>query len=63
MSGGAPELKAGGPSLGKTALLPSDVDARTPRGKEGVRGGTMGFPALNEWGYSCRLVDLIPKLL
>jgi hypothetical protein len=31
--------------------------------KEGARGGTLGSPALNEWGYSCRLVDLIGKLL
>jgi hypothetical protein len=23
----------------------------------------MGSPALNEWGYSCRLVDLIGELL
>jgi hypothetical protein len=32
--------------------------------KEGVRGGTIGFPALgNEWGYSCRLVDDLVALL
>jgi hypothetical protein len=31
--------------------------------KEGTRGGTMGSPALNEWGYSCRLVDLVERLL
>ena len=31
--------------------------------KEGAHGGTMGSPVLNEWGYSCRLVDLIGKLL
>ncbi len=31
--------------------------------KEGARGGTMGSPALNEWGYSCRLVDLVGILL
>jgi hypothetical protein len=31
--------------------------------EEGVRGGTMGSPALNEWGYSCRLVDLVERLL
>jgi hypothetical protein len=31
--------------------------------KEGARGGTMGSPALgNEWGYSCRLVDLVALL-
>jgi len=31
--------------------------------KEGAHGGTMGSPVLNEWGYSCRLVDLIDTLL
>jgi hypothetical protein len=31
--------------------------------KEGAHGGTMGSPMQNEWGYSCRLVDLIGKLL
>jgi hypothetical protein len=31
--------------------------------KEGARGGTMGSPTMNEWGYSCRLVDLVGKLL
>jgi hypothetical protein len=32
--------------------------------KEGARGGTMGSPALgDEWGYSCRLVDLVERLL
>jgi hypothetical protein len=36
---------------------------RSPALKEGARGGTMGSPALNEWGYSCRLVDLMGKLL
>jgi hypothetical protein len=36
---------------------------RSPALKEGARGGTMGSPALNEWGYSCRLVDLIGELL
>ena len=51
------------PSLGKTALLPSEIVAPAKRLKEGVRGGTMGFPTPSEWGYSCRLVDLIPKLL
>jgi hypothetical protein len=54
---------AGDRSLGKTALLPGEHDAATKRVKEGARGGTMGSPTLNGWGYSCRLVDLIPKLL
>ena len=31
--------------------------------KEGARGGTMGSPTSNEWGYSCRLVDLVGRLL
>jgi hypothetical protein len=31
--------------------------------KEGARGGTMGSPTSNEWGYSCRLVDILGKLL
>jgi hypothetical protein len=31
--------------------------------KEGAHGGTMGSPVLNEWGYSCRLVDLLGKVL
>jgi hypothetical protein len=31
--------------------------------KEGAHRGTMGSPMLNEWGYSCRLVDLMGKLL
>jgi hypothetical protein len=31
--------------------------------KEGARGGTMGSPTLNVWGYSCRLVDLAQRLL
>jgi len=31
--------------------------------KEGAHGGAMGSPVLNEWGYSCRLVDLMDKLL
>ena len=31
-------------------------------GEEGARGGTMGSPASNEWGYSCRLVDLVAQL-
>jgi hypothetical protein len=31
--------------------------------KEGAHGGTMGSPVMNEWGYSCRLVDLIGKVL
>jgi len=31
--------------------------------KEGARGGTMGFPTPNEWGYACRLVDLVGRLL
>ena len=36
---------------------------RVGAGEEGARGGTMGSPTLNEWGYSCRLVDLIARLL
>jgi hypothetical protein len=31
--------------------------------EEGVRGGTRGSPALNALGYSCRLVDLMTRLL
>ena len=31
--------------------------------KEGAHGGTLGSTVKNEWGYSCRLVDLIGKLL
>jgi hypothetical protein len=31
--------------------------------KEGAHGGTMGSPMENEWGYSCRLVDLVVRLL
>ncbi len=31
--------------------------------KEGARGGTMGSTTLNEWGYSCRLVDLVGRPL
>jgi hypothetical protein len=32
--------------------------------KEGAHGGTMGSPMLgNGWGYSCRLVDLVGRLL
>jgi hypothetical protein len=34
-----------------------------PRWKEGARGGTMGSSTSNEWGYSCRLVDLVGTLL
>jgi hypothetical protein len=30
--------------------------------KKGARGGDMVSPALNEWGYSCRMVDLVGKL-
>ena len=30
--------------------------------KEGAHAGTMGSPLLNEWGYSCRLVDLVRLL-
>jgi hypothetical protein len=30
--------------------------------KEGAHGGTMGSPVQSEWGYSCRLVDLIGRL-
>ena len=30
--------------------------------EEGGHGGTMGSPMLNEWGYSCRLVDLVQRL-
>ncbi len=30
--------------------------------KEGEHGGTMGSATLNEWGYSCRLVDLVQRL-
>jgi hypothetical protein len=30
---------------------------------KGARGGTMGSPAWNERGYSCRLVDLMTRLL
>jgi hypothetical protein len=34
------------------------------RFKEGAHGGTMGSPVLgNEWGHSCRLVDLVERLL
>ena len=55
--------RAGEQTLGKTALLPREVNVGVRRGKEGARGGNMGSPALNEWGYSCRLVDLIPKLV
>ena len=40
---------------------PSTVDGLGEL-KEGARGGNMGSPALNEWGYSCRLVDLMGKL-
>jgi hypothetical protein len=36
---------------------------RSPEQKEGARGGTMGSPAPNEWGYSCRLADLLGTLL
>src|SRR5205823_5677868 len=32
------------------------------RTKEGANGGTTGSPVLNEWGYSCRLVDLVEKM-
>jgi hypothetical protein len=32
--------------------------------KEGAHVGTMGSPRPgNEWGYSCRLVDLVERLL
>ncbi len=31
--------------------------------KEGGHEGTMGSPVQNEWGYSCRLVDLVGRLL
>jgi hypothetical protein len=31
--------------------------------KEGARGGTMVSPTSNEWGDSCRLVDLVGVLL
>jgi glyceraldehyde-3-phosphate dehydrogenase/erythrose-4-phosphate dehydrogenase len=32
--------------------------------KEAVHGGARGSPMLdNEWGYSCRLVDLVGRLL
>jgi hypothetical protein len=31
--------------------------------KEGVHGGTMGSPVLNEWEFSCRMVDLVQRLL
>jgi hypothetical protein len=30
--------------------------------KEGAHGGTTA-PVMDEWGYSCRLVDLMDKLL
>ena len=30
--------------------------------KEGAHGGTMGSPVTNEWGYSCRLVDVVAKI-
>jgi hypothetical protein len=33
------------------------------RWKEGARRGTMGSRTSNEWGYSCRLVDIVGKLL
>jgi hypothetical protein len=34
------------------------------RFNEGAHGGTMGSPVLgNEWGYSCRLVHLVQRLL
>jgi len=59
----SPSMSATRGSLGKTALLPSLASAPSKRSKERARGGTMGSPTLNEWGYSCRLVDLIPKLL
>jgi hypothetical protein len=37
---------------------------RARRLKEGGHGGTMGSPVLgNESGYSCRLVDLVERLL
>jgi hypothetical protein len=57
------QVRAVEQALDKTALFSSEVIVGSKRAKEGVRGGTMGSPALNEWGYSCRLVDLIPKLL
>jgi hypothetical protein len=32
--------------------------------KEGAHGGTMGSPMLDsEWCYSCRLADLVGRLL
>ena len=30
--------------------------------KEAATGGTMGSPVPNEWGYSCRLVDVVERL-
>ena len=51
-----PEAGFAGREAGRNVLL-------SPQLKEGARGGTTGSPAPNEWGYSCRLVDLIGKLL
>jgi len=31
--------------------------------KEGIHGGIMGSPVLNEWEFSCRMVDLVQRLL
>jgi hypothetical protein len=52
-----------GPEAGFAGREASRSALAWPAPKEGARGGTIGSPAPNEWGYSCRLVDLIGKLL
>jgi hypothetical protein len=51
---------------GEAGLCPAGAEAslRLCRAaKEGARGGTMGSSTLNGWEYSCRLVDLMGRLL
>jgi hypothetical protein len=51
---------------GRSRALPVRIPGAVFGGfslKEGAHGGTMGSPMKDEWGYSCRLVDLMGKLL
>jgi hypothetical protein len=51
------------PEAGFAGREASRIALASSARKEGARGGTMGSPTQNEWGYSCRLVDLIGMLL
>ena len=57
---GQPRAAAGGGLCPPGGRAAADVCVAL---REGAGGGTEGSPTRNEWGYSCRLVDLVGKLI